>query len=148
MAAARLIVCEKSSRWAVAFRRALGRRHRVVAESRSLADCRRQLAEHSGSVAALETTTTNLEAVLKQLPAWSREFPSARFLVLADRELVAAEPLLREAGALEVLLSTSDVARAAKPALRRLALAAPERLSWREAIESRLPWAAWATPRG
>jgi hypothetical protein len=145
MPAFRLIVCERTGRWAALFRRALARQRMPIAETRSLAECGRQLAASSASVAAVEVSAANLENVIKLLPAWAREFPAARFVTVADGELAALEPLLREAGALDVLYLGSDVPRAAQLAIRRRALAPAEQLPWRQAIASRLPWAAWAS---
>lgn len=148
MPTACLIVCEKTGRWAAAFRRALAGHSQALSETRSLAHCGRELADSPASVVAIEITPANLEAVCQEMLAWSHHYPAARLLALAERGLETAEVLLREAGALDVLFSTRDVPAASRLVVRRLALAPVPALPWREALQNRLPWDAWATPPG
>ncbi|MDX1947398.1 MAG: hypothetical protein SFU86_18500 [Pirellulaceae bacterium] len=147
MPSARLIVCEKTGHWAGLFRRALAGRE-VLAETRSLAECGRQLGASPASVVAVEVTAGNLEAILRTLPRWSAEYARARFLALTTRELAAAESLLREAGTLAVLQCAADVPLAVRLAHRHLALAPAAELPWREALLARLPWASLPRPAG
>lgn len=140
MPSPRLIVCEKTSRWAVALRRALGQRGDVLLETRSLPECLRQLEATPASLVAVESTAANLEAVLAAFPAWSRRFAGCRLIALADPAMKPAHLLLREAGASAVLFTTRKAPQAARFACRHLSLVPPEDLSLRETILGRLPW--------
>jgi hypothetical protein len=144
MPTARLIVCEKTGRWARLFRRAQGVGE-VVSEARSLAQSGRLLAESPASLVAVEATPANLEVVVASLADWTRTVPAARFLALTSPADASFGLLLREAGALDVLCSASQVPAAARLARGHLARAPREELSWRDAILARLPWAAWVT---
>jgi hypothetical protein len=141
----RLILCEKTSRWAVAFRRALHNTPAAILETRSLAQCGRELADSPHSVLGLEVTASNLDAVLESLGQWLPLRPRARALALADASLTAAEPLLREMGAQAVLYSPRESSSVTGLIVRHLALAPKEELPLREAILQRLPWAGAAT---
>jgi hypothetical protein len=144
MSIARLIVCEKTGRWARLFRRALPA-GQLVSEARGLAPCGRLLAEAPASLVAVEATEANLEALIDSLCDWTRDYPAARFIALINAGDAPFEPLLREAGALDVLSSAGGVPAAARLVRRHLSRAPREELSWRDAIFARLPWAAWAT---
>ena len=135
-----LILCERTGRWAVAFRRALGGRCTAVKESRSLAACAAHLVEQPASVVAVEVTAANLERVLAAVPAWQRRHPQCRFVALLAEELAAAEELLREAGAVDVLHRAREVPQAAKLVVRHLDAAPADDVPLEQAIVSRLPW--------
>ena len=84
MPPARLIVCERTGRWAVALRRELADAGVRVWETRTLADCWSELAESPASFVVLELRgdVAGLLALLARQP---REFPLARVAVVADR---------------------------------------------------------------
>jgi hypothetical protein len=145
MSHARLIVCERTSRWAVAFRRALGRRMDLICETRSMAQCEREVTAARHCVIALEVTQANYETALAAVARWSRSFPEARVIALLEDDCHELALALREAGAIAVLESRRQAAGVARLALRHLALAPPEEFSMRQAIYRRLPWAAWAS---
>jgi hypothetical protein len=141
MCTPRLILCETTSRWAVAFRRAIGKRSNVVYETRSLAECGRELATAPASLVAVEATSENLAAVVAAAVGWSRRFPSARTLAMASRAPVETELVLREAGVVAVLRSTREARAAARLVLRHLSRAPVAEMSLLESIFKRLPWA-------
>jgi hypothetical protein len=141
MPAPRLILCEETSRWAVAFRRALGKRSTAIVETRSLAECGRQLMQSPRCVLGIEVTADNFQAVLQSLGDWLPRYSRARALGLVDPALVDAEPILRELGVQAVLYSSREAAPVARLIERHFALAPPDDLPLREAIFARLPWA-------
>jgi hypothetical protein len=145
MPTARLILCEKTSRWAVALRRVLGPQSGVLVETRSLADCGRELAAAPASIVAVECAAENLDRVLIGLGEWSRRFAAARFVALGIPTLESAEPLLRECGCVGVLHSPRQARLLARMALRQLARAPQPDLSLEDALVANLPWPAAAT---
>jgi hypothetical protein len=145
MPTARLILCEKTSRWAVALRRVLGPQSGVIVETRSLADCGRELAVAPASIVGVECTTENLDRVLTSLGDWSRHFAAARFVALGDVALEPACPLLQEAGCVSVLHSPPQARSLARMALRHLASAPQADLPLEESLVANLPWPAAAT---
>jgi hypothetical protein len=142
MAMARLVVCEKTSRWAVALRRELASQSVRVYESRSLTDCRRELEQSPASVIALEITPGNAASAGEWIERVSREFPKARFLVLGASEVRLWEWWMREAGAIAAAFSPRELAPIVKMARRHLAAAPEEELSFREQVRRRMPWPA------
>jgi hypothetical protein len=138
-----LIVCERTGRWAVALKRALGDELKLI-ETRSLPACAAELSRDPSTVVAVEVTSLNLEAVLASLAAWQRYFPRSRAIALGDESLTVADHLLREAGAALVLHSTREVARAAKLVQCHAARIPAPDLPLEQAIHKRLPWAGRA----
>ena len=107
MPTARLILCEKTSRWAVALRRALGSRQHVLTQTRSLAQCGRELASSPASLVAVECIADNLDQVLAAIGDWSRRYPHARLAAVAPAKRRPTRRVL-----------TGDCARHAGPAVR------------------------------
>jgi hypothetical protein len=145
MPTARLILCEKTSRWAVALRRALGPQADVLVETRSLADCGRELAAAPASIVTVECTLENLEKVLTAISEWSRRFRAARFVALREPALEPAAPLLQEAGCVSVLPSPRQSRGLARMALRQLARAPQPDLPLEDSFVAALPWPTAAT---
>jgi hypothetical protein len=137
---ARLIVCERTGRWAVALRRELAEAGIRVWETRTLADCWTELAESPVSLVVLELggDTTGL---LGRMARQGREFPQARLAVVADRSLAEYEWLMREAGAVHFACSPRQVGTLAQLACRHLAQVPPPQQSLTERIWASLPWA-------
>ncbi|SRR5258706_15866138 len=139
-----LILCEKYSRWAAAFRRELRKPPHEAAikimEVRSLAQCERELHASPHSMAAVEVIPQNLAAVCRSLRACSDLFPHVRFVALAARGMEPQELTLREAGAIQVIFSPRSLASLRRMASRHLARAPQEGLKLEEAIRNRLPW--------
>jgi hypothetical protein len=148
MSTARLILCEKSSRWAVALRRTLGPDQHVLRQTRSLAECGRELAAAPASLVAIECTDENLDKAVLAINEWATHYPHARFAAVFDSSLAAAEPLLREAGAAAVIDSPRQALALARLALGHVARAPAGDLPLVESIRQRLPWARWAAASG
>src|SRR5688500_5853901 len=120
VSANRLIVCEKTGRWAAAVQAALpGLR---LAEVRSLTQCQRELDASPQSIAAVEVAAESLEVILRWLVQMSSRYPDARLVALLVPELESAEALLREAGVVEVLTSTIEAPQLAGMAARQARL--------------------------
>jgi hypothetical protein len=145
-AAARLIVCERSGRWAVALRRELAAGEVRVYETRSLADCWAMLAQSPASFLILEFTAGSGAALLPRIARLGRDFPLARVAVVADRSLADSEWLMREAGAVHFVCSPRQSGPLACLARRHLAQAPPPPRSLTEQIWAGLPWGKQAQP--
>ena len=136
---ARLIVCERMGRWAVALRRELADAGVRVWETRTFADCWEELADSPASFVILELGP-DVEGLLRRLTRRSREFPAARTAVVADRRLTDHQWLMREAGAVHFVCSLRRVGPLAQLACRHLAQVPPPQQSLTERIWSNLPW--------
>jgi hypothetical protein len=142
----KVIICEKSGRWAAALRRALGDEAVSITETRSLSQCEEALLAAPASLVAVEVNSKTL-APLVQITARARkELPFARVVALLDNGLDRAEPVLREAGAVDLFHSLRDAPSLAQLVQRHVALAPPAGQSVHEAIADRLPWKRSATP--
>ena len=138
--AAKLIVCERTGRWAVALRRELAEPGVRVWETRTLADCRDELIANPASFAAIELGA-NVAGLLRLLAMQQRQLPAARLAVVANRSQAGYEWLMREAGAVHFLCSPREVAVLARLACRHLAEVPPPQQSLAERIWASLPWA-------
>lgn len=137
--AAKLIVCERTGRWAVALRRELAEAGVRVWEMRTLADCRDELVESPASFAVIELGA-NVGGLLRLLARQPRQFPAARLAVVANRSQADHEWLMREAGAVHFVCSLRQVAVLARLACRHLAEVPPPQQSLAERIWMSLPW--------
>ncbi len=137
---ARLIVCERSGRWAVAMRRELVADGIRVHETRSLAECWEVLAAAPGSFVVVELTPANAETLLGRMAWLHSEFPLARITVVADRGLAAYEWLMREAGAVYFTCSPRRLGPAARLVRRHLDQVPSPPQSVVERIWASLPW--------
>jgi ActR/RegA family two-component response regulator len=144
MAAPCVIVCEKSSRWAVALRWVLAGSGVRVCETRSLADCWSALESAPTSPVALELRRTNAAEIVHALQRMRARVPETAAIVLLERGLSAWEWTAREAGALHVSASPRNLDPVARLLQRLLRSAAPAETSLRETLLARLPW----EPRG
>ena len=140
----RLIVCEKTNRWAMALRAALGRSPLQVVETRGLTACDAALAEAPASLVAIEITAANLEPAVDFVVQAGRRFPRALFVALVAEETADSERLMQEAGAVDVIGSVLNAPRVARVARRHFALAPPQELDVHELVRQRMPWAAHA----
>ncbi len=138
--AARLIVCERSARWALALRRQLAAAEVSVHETRNLAQCWDMLAEHPASFLVIELSLANADALLGRLVALRRHAAGAAVAVVADRSLQAWQWLLREAGAIHFVTSPREVAPLIGIACRHLAQAAQPPTNRDQQIWASLPW--------
>jgi DNA-binding response OmpR family regulator len=140
-----LILLERTSRWAAAFRREMRKAEKrrqpiPIQEVRSPAQCQRELEAAPHSVVALEILPQNLVSMAKAVGAWSRHFPSARFLALTARGMEPHELLLREAGAMHVTFSPRSLSPLLRLVRRHLARAPQPERTLEEAIWAGLPW--------
>ena len=142
MSANRLIVCEKTRRWAAAVKAAQPALR--LAEVRSLAQCQRELDASPQSIAAVEVAAENLEVILGWLVQVSSRYSDVRLVALLATELATAEALLREAGAIEVVSSTIEAPQLARMAERQARLFPHQAGSFRELVAERMPFAAHA----
>jgi hypothetical protein len=142
-----LILCEKTSRWAIAFSVAAGRRPLPLVETRSLVQCEAALGESPAALVAVEATPVNLAALIELALRIAERYPRARWAGLLSPETAAAASLLREAGAIEVLENTLAAPRLVRLARRHAARVPQPPLGVRESVWGRLPWQP-ATRRG
>ena len=140
VAAARVIVCERSGRWAVALGRELADVGIRVYETRTLADCRQLLGEAPASFAVVELTAQGAEGLLGELAEQGREFPLARVAVVAERSLAGYQWLMREAGAVHFTCSPRRLGPLARLVCRHLAQVPAPPQSLTERIWTSLPW--------
>lgn len=139
MTAARLIVCERSGRWAAAFRR-MAADDLPLRETRSFEQVERELEKLPASVAAIEINGVSAARIASQLAAWTTRYSAARFLLLAEADVADSEPELREAGACHVVYSSRELAATVELVRRHLARAPRPELSLEESILAALPW--------
>ena len=137
---ARVIVCERTGRWAVALRRELAGAGVRIRETRSLAECWEMLAESPGGFVVVELSAVHVDALLRQMTRLERDFPLARVAIVADRSLAHYEWLLREAGAAHFTTSTGRLGPVAQLACRHLAEAPSPPRTAKQEIWARLPW--------
>jgi DNA-binding NtrC family response regulator len=140
----RLIVCEKTNRWATALRTALGRSPLQVAETRSLAGCEAALAEAPDSLVAVEVTPANLDQAVDFIEHTGHRFPRVLVVALLAEDAASAERLMQEAGAVDAISSVLDVPRIARLARRHHAAAPPPEIGFDDVARQRLPWSAHA----
>jgi hypothetical protein len=145
MPACRFILCEKTARWAAAFRATLGKSQPQITETRSLPGCEEALAASPASFIAIEVTPTNLEATLDFVRRISSHYPIAALVALLSPDSLAAAPLLHEAGAIDVAASVLDAPRLARLAQRHHDEAPAESLTSSQFLAERLPWPSHAT---
>ncbi|MBN2477335.1 MAG: hypothetical protein JXB62_22205 [Pirellulales bacterium] len=138
--AARLIVCERTGRWAAALRRQLDPSEVRLEETRTLGQCREALARAVASFLVAELTLCDIEPLLGQMARLPRDFPLARLAVVADRCLAGYEWLMREAGAVHFTCSTRRLGPLAQAVRRHLAQAPVPPQTLTQRIWASLPW--------
>ena len=137
---ARLIVCERSGRWAVALRRELPEGADFVQETRSLRECFEALGDFPASFAVIELTAAGVDELLGRMARSQRDFPLARIALVAPRAMAAYEWLFREAGAVHFTCSPRQLCPLAKAACRQLAGAPAREQGIAERLWASLPW--------
>lgn len=142
-----LIVVEPDSHWGPVLRSALAGRGLSVVECRSLAECEQRLTAFPWSVAALFATLPNSAPVIAFLAELRQRWEHAWGVGLVSVEATALEPLLREAGAVDVLCSVVQADRLVRLALRQAAAAPPQRCSDEAWLEELLPWGPRRSPQ-
>jgi hypothetical protein len=136
---ARLIVCERTGRWAATLRRELASSGVRVWETRTLDGCFEELTASPASFAVLELSG-DLSELLRHLARQRREFPAARSAVVAERRQAGYEWLLREAGVVHFLCSPRRAGLLGQMAYRHLVQTPPVQQSITDRIWSSLPW--------
>lgn len=136
---ARLIVCERSGRWAIALRRELAGAGVRVWETRQWVDCWDELAASPASFVVAEFDP-RAEELLERLVRLPRDFPAARVAAVTDRRWSEYDALVREAGAVDFVDSPRKAGRLARLACRHLADAPTPSRSLIERIWDGLPW--------
>ncbi|HEY4759747.1 MAG TPA: hypothetical protein VIH42_04130 [Thermoguttaceae bacterium] len=137
---ARLVVFERTGRWAVTLRRELAEAGLHVWEVRSLSDCNELLVNSPASFLILELNESKLEETLRFIKKWRAEFPLFRFAVVADRSLASYQWFMREAGAIHFLCCMHKMGTLAETACRHLARVPQVPQSLSERIWANLPW--------
>ncbi|MGD0383600.1 MAG: hypothetical protein ABSA77_08775 [Thermoguttaceae bacterium] len=136
----RLVVCERTGRWAAALRGELSGAGLRVWETRSLTDCGTLLAESPASFAVLELSEKKIGEILDFIRNWQADFPLFCFAVVADRNLAYYKWFMHEAGAADFICSVRKIGAVARTACRHLAHAPPLPQSLTERIWANLPW--------
>ncbi len=149
---ARVIVCERTGRWAAALRSVSVSRANRIHETRSLPECWEVLAGAPASLVVVELTPANLANLLTRLQRLNRDYPLARAVVVTDRRLADGARstehdrsaswrwLAYEAGAIHFTCSPREMPVVADIARRHLAQAPHGKKNVVEAIWDRLPW--------
>ncbi len=109
MVSARFILCERTGKWAVAFRRQVRDKRLRIYETRSLDQCWDELSQAPWSIVGVEVTVANMSQVAIWLEQLRHERPRARAVLLGQRGLEPAEWLLRQAAAAHVVYSPRDL---------------------------------------
>lgn len=141
---AKLLVCERSGRWAVALRRELAASSVRVWETGTIGECQRELLENAASFVVVELLADNaksFDAVLRLLTDVHRRFPAARVAVVGEPVASDCEAALREAGAVHVGDSLRRAGLLARLALRHMAGVPRPPQTLTERIRANLPWA-------
>ena len=112
----------------------------MLYETRSLRQAWEALQESPASFLGLELTGDNFESVACSLKQLSRDYPRARAAVLTDRPLQHYEWILREAGAVDFLVSPRRLRLLAAMAKRHIDQAWSESTTGEQTIWQRLPW--------
>jgi hypothetical protein len=136
----RLVVCERTGRWALALRRELAGAGLRVWETRSPDDCGSVLVESPASFVVLELSEEQIEEILDSTRKWQAEFPLFRFAIVADRDLAPYKWLMQEVGAAEFICSMRKTGALARTACRHLAQVPSLPQSLTERIWANLPW--------
>jgi hypothetical protein len=134
-----IIVCERSGAWAAALRGHLPR-ELPLRETRTLADCRQELAAAPASLLVVEVSDSNLGGVLDLAADVEHIFPWARLVAVAARDGEDREWLLREAGAIHFTTSPRTAATLARLAARHAARIPLPRAALVAEIWDSLPW--------
>jgi hypothetical protein len=135
----RVIVCERSRKWALALARHLPSAG-VLRQTRGLKEPRVELTSAPASLLVLELTAENRWGVLALLGDLAEEFPLARAAVLADADMKSHEWLMREAGASFFSSSVRDAQQLARLAERHLSGVVSPGTDLAGQIWDSLPW--------
>ena len=140
METARLIVCERTGRWALALRRCMTHPGTEFCETRSLPEARMRLQESPESLLLMECSTRNWQDRCQWLLRQTIDFPQLRTIALADPALRAAECVVRTAGAHQVVFSLMELLDMSCWISRHFEQIPHREQGVREWIWHRIPW--------
>ncbi|HEY2892633.1 MAG TPA: hypothetical protein VGJ16_00410 [Pirellulales bacterium] len=112
-------MCERRGLWATALARHLAYDVHMV-QIRAVGQCAAELERGPAGFLVLEVGRDNLAGVLELLAELEWRFPAARALVVAPRDMLDYEWLLREAGAVHFCVSPREGELLARVAERHL----------------------------
>jgi hypothetical protein len=133
------LVCEKTGFWAAAIRWQQGALPVPLRQLRSLTDLRESWQESPNSIAAVEVTLNNAEAVLQLMLESRRLHDSARFILLITPPAAPLTHLFLEVGP-ALVVSMRQLNQVVQLVERHLAAQELPSLSLRESVWARLPW--------
>jgi hypothetical protein len=142
--AARVIVCEKTGRWATALRNLLPSAQISICETRTLEECAARLRESPASLVVVELTAENWPAVCRWLSWQAGQFVHMRAVAVATADVRDVDAVVRSAGAHHVVDSIARLGKLTRWIVRHIQQAPHSKSSVRQWTWSRMPW----PPRG
>lgn len=140
MRSARIIVCEKTGRWAASLRCMPQLASVSIWETRMLSECAARLRESPASVLVVETVGDNLSDLCRWMVKQTDRFADMRSVIVFSPPGRPAEAVLRTAGAHHVVGNVVELNRLAHWIARHVAQAPSNRASVRQWTWARLPW--------
>ncbi|HEV3006353.1 MAG TPA: hypothetical protein VGX78_17920 [Pirellulales bacterium] len=147
MQPASLVFCERTGRWAAAWRTVWARaapemadRPLRIVETRSARECRETLAGTLTAFVAIELTPEGADIALDLLAQVTTSFPPSAAAVLAENTLADYEWLARELGAVHFIASPRQLPSLTGIVCRHAAHTPAMEMGLRESVWSRLPW--------
>jgi len=138
--AARLILSERHGDWATALVRLDRDVSAFLCETRSLQQMQESLEISPRSFLGIELTQTNFNAVLDTLVWLPRSYPQAIAVILTNRHLRGYEWVLRQAGAIDFLVSNRNLRSLIRMTRRHIELTSADSPGLLPNIWQRLPW--------
>ena len=145
--AARLILSERQGDWATALVRLDRDISPFLCQTRSLQQMQEALEISPRSLLGIELTKTNFDAVLDTLVRLPRSYPEAIAVILTNRHLRGYEWVLRQAGAIDFLVSNRDLRSLIKTTRQHIELTSVDSPAPLPNIWQRLPWQSRSTTR-
>ena len=140
MRSARIIVCEKTGRWAASLRCMPQLASVPIWETRMLSECAARLRESPASVLVIEAVGDKVTDLCRWLVEQTGRFAEMRSVTVASPLDRPAEAVLRTAGAHHVVGNVVELNRLAHWIARHVAQAPSNRASVRQWTWARLPW--------
>lgn len=135
------ILCERTGAWAISLRLAGGSHRLPWRETRNLDDAWLELGANPRSVLVVEVTRSNLQRLVGLLTRLRLDFPSAVAVVVGERAMEPATPVVLEAGAHGAIFSPRAAPGLARLVRTHLATVPIEATgSLRQLLWLRLPW--------
>ncbi len=140
MRSARIIVCERTGRWAASLRCMPQLAAVSISETRMLTECAARLRENQTSVLVVEAVTDKVPDVCRWLKEQADRFMNMRSVIVVSPLDRAADAVLRTAGAHHIVSSVVELNRLARWIARHVDSAPSSRSSVRQWTWARLPW--------